>query len=45
MTGEPLTLAFIGLGVVGGRMCRSLACRSGETVIGYDIVPACVQTL
>ena len=34
------TLGFIGLGVMGGRMCRNLARKSGRPVIGYDIVPA-----
>jgi len=30
-------LGFIGLGVMGGRMCRNLARKSGKPVIGYDI--------
>ena len=34
------TLGFIGLGVMGGRMCRNLARKSGRSVVGYDIVPA-----
>ncbi|MGI9426545.1 MAG: NAD(P)-dependent oxidoreductase [Hyphomicrobiaceae bacterium] len=33
-------LGFIGLGVMGGRMCRNLARKSGKPVIGYDIDPA-----
>ena len=37
---EPSPLGFIGLGVMGGRMCRNLARTSGKPVIGYDIVPA-----
>ena len=45
MTGEPSTLGFTGLGVVGGRMCRNLERKSGKTVIGCDTVPACVWTL
>ncbi len=30
-------LGFIGLGVMGGRMCRNLARKSAKRVIGYDI--------
>jgi hypothetical protein len=30
-------LGFIGLGVMGARMCRNLANKSGKPVIGYDI--------
>ena len=30
-------LGFIGLGVMGGRMCRNLAQKSGCRVIGHDI--------
>ena len=30
-------LGFIGLGVMGGRMCRNLASKSGKPVVGYDI--------
>jgi len=37
---EPPTLGFIGLGVMGGRMCRNLARKSGKPVVGYDVVPA-----
>lgn len=33
------TLGFIGLGTMGGRMCRNLARKSGKRVIGYDIDP------
>ena len=36
----PATLGFIGLGVMGGRMCRNLARKSAAPVIGYDVVPA-----
>jgi len=32
-------LGFIGLGVMGGRMCRNLAQKSGRRVIGYDLDP------
>ena len=32
-------LGFIGLGVMGGRMCRNLARKSGKSVLGYDIEP------
>ena len=30
-------LGFIGLGVMGARMCRNLANKSGKPVLGYDI--------
>ena len=40
MVSESSTLGFIGLGVMGGRMCRNLARSSGKPVVGYDIVPA-----
>jgi len=30
-------LGFIGLGVMGGRMCRNLAQKSGKPVIAYDV--------
>lgn len=36
---DPSTLGFIGLGTMGGRMCRNLARKSGKPVIGYDVVP------
>ena len=38
MVNEPSTLGFIGLGTMGGRMCRNLARKSGRPVIGYDVV-------
>ena len=38
MVNEPSTLGFIGLGTMGGRMCRNLARKSGRPVIGYDTV-------
>ena len=41
----PETLGFIGLGVMGGRMCRNLAQKSGRPVIGYDIVSDRVEAL
>ena len=31
------TLGFIGLGVMGGRMCRNLVTKSGKPVVAYDI--------
>ena len=34
---EITCLGFIGLGVMGGRMCRNLAEKSGLPVLGYDI--------
>jgi 3-hydroxyisobutyrate dehydrogenase-like beta-hydroxyacid dehydrogenase len=42
---EPRTLGFIGLGTMGGRMCRNLATRSGLPVMGYDIDSARVAAL
>jgi len=30
-------LGFIGLGVMGGRMCRNLADKCGKAVVGYDV--------
>ena len=38
MVNEPSILGFIGLGTMGGRMCRNLARKSGRPVIGYDTV-------
>ncbi|NKC13204.1 MAG: NAD-binding protein [Gammaproteobacteria bacterium] len=38
-------LGFIGLGVMGGRMCRNLAKRAGVPVMGFDIDPAKAQAL
>ncbi len=32
-------LGFIGLGVMGGRMCRNLARKSGLPVLAYDLDP------
>ena len=40
MVTEPATLGFIGLGVMGGRMCRNLARKSGRPIVGFDIEPA-----
>ena len=37
---EVKQLGFIGLGVMGGRMCRNLAQKSGLPVIAYDVDPA-----
>lgn len=39
------TLGFIGLGTMGGRMCRNLAEKSKRPVIGYDIDPAKAEGL
>ena len=33
-------LGFIGLGVMGGRMCRNLAQKSGLPVVAYDLDPS-----
>lgn len=32
-------VGFIGLGVMGGAMCRNLAKKCGKTVVGYDTQP------
>ena len=39
MVDRPPILGFIGLGVMGGRMCRNLARRSGRPIVGFDVVP------
>lgn len=39
------TLGYIGLGVMGGRMCRNLAAKSGKPVIGYDVDAAKISAL
>lgn len=36
---ENTTLGFIGLGTMGGRMCRNLATKSKCTVVAFDIDP------
>ena len=40
-----MTLAFIGLGVMGEPMCRNLAQRQPEPVIGQDLDPAALARL
>lgn len=39
------TLGFIGLGVMGGRMCRNLATKSGLPVIAFDLDASHVTAL
>lgn len=39
------TLGFIGLGVMGGRMCRNLAQKSQKPVIAYDVDAAKAEAL
>lgn len=39
------TLGFIGLGVMGGRMCRNLAQKSQKPVIAYDVDMAKAEAL
>ena len=39
------TLGFIGVGTMGGRMCRNLAAKSGLAVIAYDVDPARLSAL
>jgi len=38
-------LGFIGLGTMGGRMCRNLAQKSGRPVVAFDVDPARVAAL
>ena len=38
-------LGFIGLGVMGGRMCRNLMEKAGKPVIAYDVDPAKAEAL
>lgn len=38
-------LGFIGLGVMGGRMCGNLARKSGLPVLAYDLDPSRVQAV
>ncbi|HJV10749.1 MAG TPA: NAD(P)-dependent oxidoreductase [Burkholderiales bacterium] len=33
-------IGFIGLGVMGEPMCRNLAAKSGQPILGYDVNPA-----
>jgi len=42
---EAVTLGFIGLGVMGGRMCRNLAARSRRPVVGFDLDRSRVDAL
>ena len=38
-------LGFIGLGTMGGRMCRNLATKSGRPVIGFDMDAKRIEAL
>ena len=38
-------LGFIGLGVMGGRMCRNLMEKAGKPVVAYDVDPAKAEAL
>jgi 3-hydroxyisobutyrate dehydrogenase-like beta-hydroxyacid dehydrogenase len=38
-------LGFIGLGVMGGRMCRNLMEKAGKPVIAYDVDPSKAEAL
>jgi 3-hydroxyisobutyrate dehydrogenase-like beta-hydroxyacid dehydrogenase len=40
---EVKTLGFIGLGVMGGRMCANLVRKAGLPVVGFDPVPASLE--
>jgi len=42
---EAVTLGFVGLGVMGGRMCRNLATKSGRPVVGFDLDRSRVDAL
>ena len=38
-------LGFIGLGVMGGRMCRNLAEKAGKPIVAFDVDPEKVAAL
>jgi 3-hydroxyisobutyrate dehydrogenase-like beta-hydroxyacid dehydrogenase len=38
-------IGFVGLGVMGEPMCRNLAAKSGEEILGYDVNPAPIGRL
>ena len=38
-------IGFIGLGVMGEPMCRNLAAKSGERILGFDVNPAPIARL
>ncbi len=38
-------LGFIGLGVMGGRMCRNLMEKAGKPVVAFDVDPAKTEAL
>ena len=38
-------LGFIGVGTMGGRMCRNLAAKSGLPVIAYDVDASRLEVL
>ncbi|NND50087.1 MAG: NAD(P)-dependent oxidoreductase [Rhizobiales bacterium] len=38
-------LGFIGLGVMGGRMCRNLMEKAGKPVVAFDVDPAKAEAL
>ncbi len=40
-----MTIGFIGLGVMGGPMCRNLVRRSGRAVVAHDVRPEPVERL
>jgi 3-hydroxyisobutyrate dehydrogenase len=42
---DGIRLGFIGLGVMGGRMCRNLVRRSGLPVVAFDPVPSSAQAV
>lgn len=45
MAVERNAVGFVGLGVMGEPMCRNLAIKSGQTVLGYDRVGAPLERL
>lgn len=43
--GAPLTLGFIGLGVMGGPMCRNMATKHAGPLLAFDLDPKAVAAL
>lgn len=39
------TIGFVGLGVMGGPMCRNIALKHDGEVIGFDLVPQAAEAL
>jgi 3-hydroxyisobutyrate dehydrogenase-like beta-hydroxyacid dehydrogenase len=45
LTSSPPTLGFIGLGVMGGPMCRNMATKHAGRVLAFDLDPAAVAAV